>query len=475
MDQTRSDHELGDDTSTPDESSGLNDTIVAAAVSSLPSRRAIIRVSGPGTHAVASRLLRPAPERPGVRDTRLVLGGRLTLPVRALRFDTPRSYTGQDSLEIQLPGQTVLIERVLSLLTAQPQTRRAGPGEFTARALLNGRIGLDQAEGVACLIAASNRRQLDAARALVRGDPGRRCAAWLDELADLLALVEAGIDFTDQEDVVAIAPELRRERVGSLIESLETELRGSPGASAGAVRPRVVLAGPPSAGKSTLYNALLGWNRAVTDPEPGTTRDALVEPLDLSSLSPGLGLIDLVDTPGLASDPTAPGQELSEPVRAALESPDLIVLCDPTGRFDIDQNPMPGTLQGATRASVLRVRTKADRPDAPGAGSTAASPGISMDPIAVCALDGWNLSTLRSAIAGALTESRATDHAALLPRHREAMQAARDRLIEANLVDDAELVADSLRAAMDSLGEILGRVTTDDLLGRIFAGFCVGK
>lgn len=461
-------------------------TIAAAASGWTPARRsprALIRLSGPEVPGLLARLLRPAPARPWtIARAALRLTDTLDLPVLAARFDPPRSFTGEAMAELVIPGNPILIERVLARLSAQPGVREAGPGEFSARAFLNGKLTLSQAEGVAAVIAAAGEQDLSAAESLMSGRTGERYRDWVDELANLLALVEAGIDFTDQEDVVPIAPgELRRRA-----ERLHAEIRAYLGRESGAEQPRLapraVLIGPPNAGKSTLFNALLGRKRAVESPLAGTTRDALVEELDLSADAhvPGAGgVVLLIDLPGLDESPTA-GPDLAAQAAAAEEirRADIFVVC----------RPADGPLASAAAATtsflaepatserarpVIRVTTKADLPHA----------DDDEGAIGVCALDGWHIGVLRRAIADATWAERDAGAAFLLPRHRQSLHAVRERLEaaigqvdpRASSLEFPETLAGDLRSALDALSELTGDISPDDIIGRVFATFCVGK
>lgn len=426
------------------------------AVSTPPGRsdRAMLRVSGEDLKPLMARIFSSAPHPRRLAPARLGLQGVLGLPVLAAYFPVPRSYTGEDMLEIQAAGNPLLVERISERLLALPGVRQAEPGEFTARAYLAGRMDLARAEGVAARIAAANEAQLRAADRLGSGEAGAALVAMADELAELLALVEAGIDFTDQEDVVAISPSELRDRLGAVLARMEAELGPASGERA-AEAPLVVLAGAPNAGKSTLFNSMLGRERAVAGDLAGTTRDALIEPLDLCDAAPGAGCVRLADLPGL--DAVARGEadrSAQSRALAALQGADVVVHCDPTGRFP--------PLQMAA-APVIRVRTKADLPGVGGG-------------LAVCALDGWHLDVLKRAIADAVG---GLEGDALPSRYRRALTDARDRTREAIALAgdsmDAELVADALRAALDCLGELLGRIEPDEILGRVFSSFCIGK
>lgn len=480
------------------------DTIVACASPPGRAGRAIIRLSGPAVPALIERCLTPAPHARGVSVCGVTIdaaqrGGRLAprelaCPAIALYATAPASYTGEDTLEIILPCNPHLVERVIDRCCAHDGVRRAGPGEFSARAYLNGKLSLDRAEGVAAAIAAGTADDLDAARRLASGETGGVYRAWADELTTLLALVEAGIDFTDQEDVVPIAPGELRERIVQLRAAMTSRSGGELAARAGGALPLVVLVGEPNAGKSTLFNALLGRVRSVVASEVGTTRDALIEELRLDEAAgPGLA-VQLADLPGLdavaggrtldaestsgagvspAGSPQAQGGGLSSPRLAsaqarafeAISRADAIVHCDPRGEF------ATGSWTVADAVPVLRVRTKADQPG-PGGGD-----------VQVCALDGWHLDAVRRGIADVALRAPGGSCSVALARHAREIAVAVGRLgvaegrIDpvAHALASPELVADGLRGALDQLEHVLGRVTPDEVVGRIFATFCVGK
>lgn len=456
-----------------------SDTIAAIASGAGGAPRGIIRLSGPSVEPVLGRWLYAAPREPGAHCARLRLrlesGGETDIPCLVLRFASPRSYTGEDAVEIILPGNPALLDRVCRQLLSDPGVRPAQPGEFTARAFLNGKMSLDQADGVQASIGARSDAELAAASALLSGETGRAYRDLADEIARLLALVEAGIDFTDQEDVVPILPRDLAHGLRNCFFGLECFI-GPASDEAATIETRVVLVGPPNAGKSTLFNALLGHERTVISATPGTTRDAITEPLDLARIgagwnAPPIVLVDLAGLDAALSDSSTIDAAAQAAARAEVSRSDVVVLCDPSGRFSEAGLPLVGR-------RVLRVLTKADLPRA-----AASAPH---DAVAVCALDGWNLAALRRAIADAASSAanRGGLTAAIVPRHRRALLEARDalrRALHAMGRDDAprlhapEVVAGEVRIALDALGEVIGRVTPDDVLGRVFAVFCVGK
>lgn len=453
----------------------LADTIAACASPPARAPRALLRISGPGVPDLARALLTPMPPARGGAPARLALPPH-SLPVLAAFSPAPRSYTGEDILELLIPGNPRLIERVLDHLCAHPGVRRAGPGEFTARAYLHGKLTLDQAEGVAASIASLSREELDAARALRDGRAGDDARAWRDELVAVLALVEAAIDFTDQEDVRPISADALRARVAAVRDAIGTRLGAGAGEHIREGDPLVVLAGTPNAGKSTLFNALLARTRAVAGPAPGTTRDVLVEPLDLARLAPGAGRILLADLAGLDAGARGVDALAQQAARDALADADLVLWCDPSGRFDPAAAP-------PTDAPILRVRTFADqRPAEPslpsGAGPFQAP--VSPPSLSVSALDQRGLPELARSISRTLCGVRAAPLLTLLPRHRAALRDAAVALdhtlaLAHERPDSAEEIAGELRAALDALGELTGRLTPDDVLARVFASFCVGK
>lgn len=451
------------------------DTIVAVASGPGRSGRAIIRLTGPAALVAVNACLISPVGAPSAAPAVFQLSGegaaRRELPILLLTAHAPRSFTGEHAVEILLPGNPSLVERVIAALKLQPGVRDAGPGEFSARAYLNGKLSLAQAEAVAGLIAAASDHDLVAARAAMTGQHGPRLAAWADELATLLSLIEAGIDFADQESVVPITPAALDDRLATLLGSLRAALGACAGASGPDWRPRALLIGQPNAGKSTLFNTLLGRDRTIASPVAGTTRDVVAEPLP-SHPAPGtlsaLGLeVVLLDSPGI--EPAAAGT-----LAHAVSEASLLVWCDPAAHFDPSALPA-----GAAAKPLIRIRTMADRP----------SPRTVPGAIDVCALDGYHVGALRSAIIEACwgrgTETAAEASAGLLPRHRgivaqvcselQPAAAAASAQRAAPSLQSPELLAAHLRAALSTLGELTGRLDPDALLGRVFSTFCIGK
>jgi tRNA modification GTPase len=449
-----------------------DDTIVA--ISSPPGRspRGLIRISGPAAPEILLALAGSlSPDR---SLTACRLCSPLSLPVLLTHFTGPRSYTGQHLAEIQLPGNPALLDRVLHAIL-NLGARQAEPGEFTFRAYLAGKLDLTQAEGIAATIAAVSDSQLQAAALLREGRLGRFAARLVDLVGTQLALVEAGIDFTDQDDVVPIAPARLDANLAAAEATLDDLLSHSRAWGAIEGLPRVVLVGQPSTGKSTLFNALLGRRRAVISERPGTTRDVLAEPLTLPGESGAAVEVMLVDIAGLDRPRTLIDERMQAVARLAIESADLLLLISDkaSGGFALPLR-LPASIPR------LEIQTKSDLDEG------ASSPTSSA--LSVSAHTGRNLDLLRARIAGHIGSravSIAADMLALQPRHESALREARARLAAArallaphrdgHAIADVELVAGELRAALDHLAALGGALTPDDVIGRVFATFCVGK
>jgi tRNA modification GTPase len=474
----------------------VRETIVAVA--SPPGRgvRALVRASGPGVRAAAQSLLGAVPTRRGVEKARARIttidGASCACPVLAMWMEAGASFTGEDSLEISCVGAPALIELIAVALVdgaraAGFAARLARPGEFAFRAHLAGRISVDEAESMAARIAATSDADIIAADELASGTTGMRATELLARTAELLALVEAGIDFTDQDDVVAIAPAVLSARAGELAVAC-AQLRGEQASAHARAVALVVLAGAPNAGKSTLFNALLGRARSIASVLAGTTRDAIVERVCI-----GTGLeVDLADLAGLDA---IGGEGLSATIhrdmqrhaRAMLASADVIVRCTAPGMARVElvelaHDAMHDATHDAMHAAtnVVDVATMVDL--AP-AGARAESGAI-----AVSAHTGQGIDLLRNELAARIRRDAAMRRARLstiLPRHDAAFRAAHDALADAaaraasptsrGRYADIEIIASALRSALDALGEVSAPMHPDDVLGLVFSRFCIGK
>lgn len=457
-----------------------SDTIVA--VSSPPGRsaRGLIRVDGPGAFAVLGRLTggEGLPTR-GVAPARLQHADLPPLAVLVATFPGPGSYTGSDIVELQLPGHPALMDRVIHAILgmelpelpgagAGAGVRLAEPGEFTFRAYTAGRLDLTRAEGVAATINAVSDGQLAAAAHLRHGELARYAAGHVARLGRLLALVESGIDFVDQEDVVPIAPRDLAAALAKEQRSLAELLGSSRSWGACEALPRVVLVGPPSAGKSTLFNALLGRPRAVIDAAPGTTRDVLEEPLTLQN-SRGTSEVMLIDVAGLDTAESLLDQSIQRQAHDAIRGADLLLVLGAS------------QLQPVVQCPAVRVQNKCDLIE-----DMSHLPVGPSATLRVSALTGEGVDQLREVILDRLGDRAVSVHAeqlALQPRHESALRKALEALhnasdhVDSNVraLDQIELVAGAMRHALDQLAGLGGQLTPDDVIGLVFATFCVGK
>ena len=388
----------------------------------------------------------------------------LSVSGAVMLFQTPASFTGQNIAELHLPNSPALLRLAIeTLLDAARRlnlaARLAEPGEFSARAFFNGKIDLTRAEGIAASINARNQAQLRAAAALRRGELFRWTTATAEKTADLLALVEAGIDFADEEDIRFIPRADLIARIEALRRAILDHLEASERAGRSGGIPTAVFIGKPNAGKSSLVNALAGHERSIVSHIAGTTRDLLRVTLHTQE-----GDICLVDVPG--EEPT--NDDLRRKMMAAREQAlleaDLIVEVLPC-----DEPVHPDPLADASGAPLITIHTKAD---------LLASPP--QDWHCVSATSGLHLSDLRVQLARMLLSRESASP--LEHRHREILRRTLDALHDAAALaqqDSAdahpELLAADLRRALDHLGRMTGAISPDEVLGRIFSQFCLGK
>ena len=432
------------------------DTIAAIATPAGRGGIGIVRVSGPAVPVIAKRVLGKLPlARQATHAFFEGRGGERIDEGIALYFPAPRSYTGEPVLELHGHGGPMVMQALLGACL-DAGARLAEPGEFTRRAFLEGKLDLVQAEAVADLIDATTQ---EAARSALRSLQGEFSAAideLVAELIELRALVEAMLDFPEEEvDTVHLKD--AASRLAHTREALDGVLAKSRQGSLLRTGVHAVLVGRPNVGKSSLLNLLAGDERAIVTPVPGTTRDALREPVQIE----GVPLI-LVDTAGLRGDADAIEKLGMERTRRELESADVVLLVQEAG----SSAPPPEGLRGD--ALRIDVHNKIDL--APGFVPPAKG-------IAVSAKTGAGLDRLRQAILEAVGWG-ATGESVFLARerHLRALESARGHLAAAaRELPRWELFAEELRLAQVALGAITGEVRADDLLGEIFARFCIGK
>jgi len=444
-------------------------TIVACATPPGPARRALLRVSGPRTAELVRAVLCDEAPRFEPLAVRALCTGRFddgvgTQPVELYWMRAPRSYTREDLAEFHLPGAWPLVraaERRLLELGAEA----ARPGEFTRRAFLNGRLDLAQAEGVLALTGAGDEAERAAAAQLVEGGLGARAGSARERLLELASLCEASLDFDERETGEVARAELAT-ALAAARAALEEARAFELARAAPSGLPRVVLAGPPNAGKSTLWNRLTG-GRALTGPLAGTTRDALAGPWEV----PG-GHVLLFDGPGLetvSSGPDAQAQVLFARERRAA---DLVLGVLGPGQ---DRRALPAEAR-------LLVFTQVER-DPPAAESLAVR-AEGRPWVAVSARSGQGLEALAEGVAARLFPAHPRGLEGGVPRlvfarHQEALRRAGQALCEVEsgfaLGLPLDLLSEGVRATLEALEDLAGRATAEDVLERIFARFCLGK
>ncbi len=460
------------------------DTIVAVASPSGGAARGIVRLSGVKTAACAGRVFvgPGGSSGPSFDVTRsCVFDGALRLeafyspiPAEAYVWPDRRSYTGQPVVEFHTVGSTPVLEaltRELCFAGARP----AGPGEFTLRAFLSGRIDLTQAEAVLGTIDAVSKDQLTAALVQLAGGLSRPLAALRDAILDLLAHLEAGLDFADEDLPFITSSRLRTEilRCAETVDRLTGRLAARHRA---ADLPKVVLAGAPNAGKSSLFNALAGDTAALVSKMPGTTRDYLTVDLNVGDFS-----YRLVDTAGVqAVDGGTIASAAAWFMEEQRRSADLVLLC-----VDASSDETPslarsilGSHPSAHERTIL-VLTKCDK----GASVRSGVKEVAEPVIHTSVKTRQGLAALEEAVrevlladtkvAEGLVVTTAVRCADSFRRAAESLHRALRRLDETILRE--ELVAADLRLALEEIGKIVGLVYTDDLLERVFSRFCIGK
>lgn len=441
-------------------------TIAAIATAAGAGGVGIVRLSGPHARAIAEeicgRTLRP--RHAHYVQFRGAAGEAIDDGI-ALSFPAPNSFTGEDVIELQAHGSPVVLQQLVARACTLG-ARAARPGEFSERAFLNQRMDLAQAEAVADLIAAADARAARAARRALEGVFSRRVDAIADALSGLRVHVEAAIDFADEplDTLGGAAVRSGLERASGLLAELLADAERGRKLRDGL---HAVIVGPPNAGKSSLLNALAGSDRAIVTDVAGTTRDTLRETIRLDGLE-----LTLVDTAGLREGGDAIEREGMRRARAELATADLaLVVLDAS-------DPAAGLASlGDALADVprqLRIYNKADL--------VHPVPEDTLDSVHVSARTGAGLQRLHAKLREAATggsDAGVTDgEFSARARHVLALQIALEHARTAALQLDyehLELAAEELRLAHDALGEITGRVSPDEMLGRIFSTFCIGK
>lgn len=440
------------------------DTIAAIATAHGAAGVGVLRLSGSRARSIAETICACTLTARRARHARFLdADGSAIDDGIALYFAGPRSYTGEDVVELQAHGSPVLLALLLGRCLALG-ARAARPGEFTERAFVAGKLDLAQAEAVADLISAGSEAAARAARRSLDGEFSRRVGALAEALTQLRMYLEAALDFPDEEIDFLAAPELRA-RLLQTGDDLAALLRDAHRGKRLLDGLHVVIAGAPNVGKSSLLNALALDERAIVSPTAGTTRDVLREQLNLDGVA-----LTLVDTAGLRDSTDAIEAEGMRRARAEIARADLVLAVVD----DREPDAQPAlAVELAAAAAVLWLHNKSDLSPARQA-SAAAGAGSHLR---VSARTGDGLEALRDRLRN-FAGGEAAGSFSARSRHLDALVLAASHLAQADAQlrgGGAELAAEELRQAQLALGQITGQLDADALLGRIFAGFCIGK
>ena len=472
----------------------MDDTITAISTAAGSAPRGIVRLSGDKSLKIASQVFRPANgrlcDKPGFSCCDGILtisspaaGGDITLPAKVYVFRAPRSYTRQDVVELHIPGSASLGSELLSVLV-DLGARLAEPGEFTGRAFLSGRIDLSAAQGVADIINSDDDAKLRASMAALGGTLHRLCSKTTKRVTEVLALIEASIDFAD-EDITLCCPAEAMAELDSIASLLEETTEKSIELPDTSENPLVVIAGRANVGKSSLLNTLTQTDRAITSALAGTTRDVLRGSLQLPC---GSG-VTLLDVAGFAPTTNAIDTEANLAARNAVAQADMILLViDPTdNHYDLARELYQNIRSSNPNAPLIVLVNKADLCDTATCDRGAAGLQLPRDTkiLHISTVTNQNLDQLKQLLTETLHlhTARSGQGMGLHTRQRRCLLAATTALQQASallkpcesVADSAELTAVELREALAQLGAISGQVVTEDILGRIFARFCVGK
>lgn len=436
----------------------MTDTIIALSSGALPSGIAIVRASGPASRAIGTQMCGdlPSPREAGFRVFRDGHGLEVDRGY-VLWLPGPASFTGEDCVEFHVHGSRAVVDRVLGLATQMSGVRLAEAGEFARRAFSNGKLDLVEAEALGDLISAETEAQRRFAVELAGGAQSALYEKWRDRLLYARAMIEAEIDFADEDDVPGSVSDQVWADMRILAKALSRHMDGERRGRIMRSGLQVAIVGAPNAGKSTLLNVLAGSDRAIVSAEPGTTRDIVEARLDLGGY-----LVVLADTAGLRA---GAGTVESEGIRRALQrasEADLVLHVSETGLFD--------PLNLPDGLAILNVRSKLDLVDDGGVPFGAVDHALS-------AVSGEGVESLLTVLTDfARDRAGGSDLAPGRARHMQHLESCRSHVID-SLSEQLplELRAEHLRLAGESLGRITGRIDVEDMLGTIFSQFCIGK
>lgn len=454
-----------------------HDTIVAIASAAGGAARGIVRISGSQALEYVSSVFGETassawPElafAEAIEGNFRLSGINRRVPCRVFIWPNKRSYTREPVVEIHLPGSEPLVKLALGELVAAG-ARLAEPGEFTLRAFLAGRIDLPQAEAVLGVIDASDQTALHAALDQLAGGLSTPLGRLREVLLDLLAHLEAGLDFVE-DDIEFISTDELTSQLGEAIDLVENTLQGMLGETLALDRPRVVLRGRPNVGKSSLFNALVGRQHAIVADRPGTTRDYLVATVEF-----GTAICELIDTAGVDASPVADALDALDTAaqdhahRQSEQATFTIICLDGSKPLDEQDHRL---LEATPEGPRFVVFTKSDQPQ---------RADCQLSAIQTSSVTGDGIDALLEQLSAALATRSGLERHCVAATAVRCGQSLNDALASlrtahelASTRGDEELVAAEVRVALNHIGQVIGTVYTDDILDRIFSRFCIGK
>jgi tRNA modification GTPase len=432
----------------------MSDTIFALATARGRAGVSVIRISGPDAFDAACQISGLAvPARKPVVRTLRNLDGQIIDEALVLGFISPASFTGEDVIELQCHGSVAVVSSILALLSEIENCRLADAGEFTRRALMNGKLDLAQVEGLSDLIDAETEAQQKQALLVMQGALSDKVEDWRRDLIRAVALIEATIDFADEEIPQDVSPE-----VSELLNGVLDDLQGQVDGSFAAERIRegfeVAIVGPPNAGKSTLLNTLAGRDAAITSEVAGTTRDVIEVRMDIGGLP-----VTLLDTAGLReTNDSVESIGISRAIERAKQADIRVFLNDTESKTTFGLNPLPDDIQLWSKSDVNNLRG-----------------GLN-----VSAKTGQGIDGFIAELSSVLEQKSANAMVASRERHRVALRSAIYNISEGNSLitngyENSEIAAEEIHHGINALNSLIGRVDVEQILDEIFSSFCVGK
>jgi len=432
----------------------MSDTIFALASAKGRAGVSVIRISGPAAFAVGYQItgLKVPVRSPVLRKLKNAKGGIIDEAL-VLGFRGPASFTGEDIIELQCHGSIAVIASILATLSGIKHCRLAEPGEFTRRALMNGRLDLAQVEGLGDLIEAETEAQQKQALLVMQGALSHKVEDWRRDLIRAVALIEATIDFADEDIPQDVTPEVR-----GLLDGVLGDLRQQVDGSFAAERIRegfeVAIVGPPNAGKSTLLNTLAGRDAAITSEIAGTTRDVIEVRMDIGGLP-----VTLLDTAGLrATEDVIEGIGVSRAIERAERADIRVFLNEAEAASVFGLNPKEDDIQVWSKSDTHGLRK-----------------GLN-----ISSLTGAGIDDLVFSISAILERKSSLAMVASRERHRIALNNAINHITEGKVIisngyDLSELAAEEIHYGINALNSLIGRVDVEHILDEIFSSFCLGK